>query len=72
MKSARARPRASRGCAYCLRRPSGEARIRSGLLFPPEVGLVRGEIVSLGRRGLDLNRSQQSLRFVLMVVTSRV
>jgi hypothetical protein len=28
--------------------------------------------VSLGRRGLDLNRAHQSLGFVLRVVTSRV
>jgi hypothetical protein len=28
--------------------------------------------VSLGRRGLDLNCANQSLRFVLMMVTSRV
>jgi hypothetical protein len=40
------------------------------LLFPPEAGLGRGEIASLGRRGLDLNRAHQSLWFVLMVVTS--
>jgi hypothetical protein len=30
-----------------LRSPSGEARIRLGLLFPPEAGLGRGEIASL-------------------------
>jgi hypothetical protein len=30
-----------------LRGPSGEARIRLGLLFLPEAGLGRGEIVSL-------------------------
>jgi hypothetical protein len=46
-KPARAGPRASRGCARCLRRPSGEAWIRLGLLFLPEAGLERGEIASL-------------------------
>jgi hypothetical protein len=34
--------------------------------------LGSGEIASLGRRGLDLNRARQSLRFVLRVVTRRV
>jgi hypothetical protein len=48
------------------------ALFRLGLLFPPETGIGRGEIVSLGRRGLDLNRAHQSLQFLLMVVTSRV
>jgi hypothetical protein len=43
-----------------------------GLLFPPEAGLGRGEVASLGRRGLVLNRAHQSLRFVLRVLTSRV
>jgi hypothetical protein len=46
-KSARAGPRASRMSACCLRRPSGEAWIFLGLLFLPEVGLGRGEVVSL-------------------------
>jgi hypothetical protein len=46
-KPARAGPRASRRCARCLRRPSGEAWIHLGLLFLPEAGLGRGEIVSL-------------------------
>jgi hypothetical protein len=46
-KPARAGVRASRGCVRCLKRPSDEARIRLGLLFPPEAGLGRGEIVSL-------------------------
>jgi hypothetical protein len=71
-KFARAGLRASRGCAHCLRRPSGEARIRPGLLFPPEAKLGRGEIVSLGRRGLDLNRAYQSLQFVLKMFSSQV
>jgi hypothetical protein len=44
----------------------------SGTTVPPEAGLRRGEIASLGRRGLDLNRAHQSLRFVPRVVTSRV
>jgi hypothetical protein len=43
-----------------------------GLLFPPEAGLGRGEIMSLGRRGLDLNRAHQSLWFVLKTFSSRV
>ena len=30
-----------------MRRPSGEARIHLGLLFLPEAGLGRGEIVPL-------------------------
>jgi hypothetical protein len=59
---------------------SGKSRVRP----PPEEALergvnssgttvpARGEIASLGRRGLDLNHAHQSLRFVLMVVTSRV
>jgi hypothetical protein len=47
VKPVRAGPRASRGCARFLRRPSGEAWIRLGLLFPLEAGLERGEIVSL-------------------------
>jgi hypothetical protein len=72
MKPAQAGLRASRGCAHCLRRSSGEAWIRPGLLFPPEAGLGRGEIASLGRRVLDPNRAHQSLRFVLRVLTSRV
>jgi hypothetical protein len=38
-KPARAGPRESRGGARCLRRPSGEAWIRLGLLFSPEAGL---------------------------------
>jgi hypothetical protein len=46
-KPARARPQASRRGARCLRRPSGEAWIHLGLLFLPEAGLGRGEIVSL-------------------------
>jgi hypothetical protein len=46
-KPARAGPWTSRRCARCLRRPSGEAWIRLGLLFLPEAGLGRGEIVSL-------------------------
>jgi hypothetical protein len=46
-KPARAGPQASRGCACCLRRPSGEAWIHLGLLFLSEAGLGRGEIVSL-------------------------
>jgi hypothetical protein len=40
-------PRSSQRCARCLRRPSGEAWILLGLLFLPEAGLGRGEIVSL-------------------------
>jgi hypothetical protein len=44
-KFARAWLRASRGCAHCLRRPSGEAWIRPELLCLPEVG--RDEITSL-------------------------
>jgi hypothetical protein len=71
-KSARAWLRASRGCALCLRRPSGEAWICLGLLFPPEAGLGWDEIASLGRRGLDLNRAYQSLRFVLKMFPSQV
>jgi hypothetical protein len=39
MEPARARPWESRGGARCLRRPSGEAWTRLGLLFPPEAGL---------------------------------
>jgi hypothetical protein len=50
----------------------GQAWIRLGLLFPPEAGLERGEIASLGRRGLVLNHAHQSLQFVLRVVASRV
>jgi hypothetical protein len=46
-KPARAGPRASRRCARCLRRPSGETWIHLGLLFLPEAELGRGEIVSL-------------------------
>jgi hypothetical protein len=38
-KPARAGPRLSRGGAYRLRRPSGEAWIRLGPLFLPEAGL---------------------------------
>jgi hypothetical protein len=48
-KPARAGPRASRRCARCLRRPSGEAWICLGLLFLHEAGLGWGEIVSLVR-----------------------
>jgi hypothetical protein len=64
---------------------SGEPRVRplpeealgrgvnsSGTTVPARGGLGRGEIASLGRRGLDLNRAHQSLQFVLMVVTSCV
>jgi hypothetical protein len=47
VKPARAGPWASWRCACCLRRPSGEAWIRLGLLFLPEAGLGRGRIVSL-------------------------
>jgi hypothetical protein len=47
---------------------SGESRVRPLL----EEALGRGEIASLCRRGLDLNRAHQSLRFVLRVVTGRV
>jgi hypothetical protein len=46
MKPARAGVRARRGCVRCLKRPSGEARIRLGLLFPSEAELGRGEIAS--------------------------
>jgi hypothetical protein len=69
-------------CPSCA---SGESRVRpppeealgrgvnsSGTTVPAEAGLGRGEIASLGRRDLDLNRAHQSLRFALMVVTSRV
>jgi hypothetical protein len=35
------------GAPVALRRPSGEAWIRLGLLFLPEAGLERGEIASL-------------------------
>jgi hypothetical protein len=64
---------------------SGEPRVRplpeetlgrgvnsSRTTVPPEAGVGRGEIASLGWRGLDLNRAHQSLQLVPMVVTSRV
>jgi hypothetical protein len=47
---------------------SGEPRVRP---LPVEA-LGRGEIASLGRRGLDLNRAYQSLQFVLKTFSSRV
>jgi hypothetical protein len=43
-KPARARSRESRGCACCLRRSSGEAWIRPGLLLLPEAGLGQGRV----------------------------
>jgi hypothetical protein len=49
-----------------------EALIRPGLQFLPEAGFGRDEIVSLGRRGLDLNRAYQSLRFILKMFSSHV
>jgi hypothetical protein len=48
------------------------ALILPGLVFLPEAGLGRGEIASLGRRGLDLNHAYQSLRFVLKMFSSHV
>jgi hypothetical protein len=44
----------------------------SGTTVPARGQARRGEIASLGRRGLDLNRAHQSLRFVLRMVTNRV
>jgi hypothetical protein len=46
--------------------------IRRVLVAPPGGGLGRGEIASLGNRGLDLNRAYQSLRFVLKMFSSQV
>jgi hypothetical protein len=69
-KPARAGPRASRRCARCLRRPSGEVWIWLGLLFLLEAGLGRGEIMSLERTELwpELRPSGLCI-FVLMGVT---
>ena len=49
-----------------------EALIRPGLQFLPEAGFGRDEIVSLGRRGLDLNCAYQSLQFVLKMFSGQV
>jgi hypothetical protein len=38
----------------------------------PRLGSGEARSRPLGRRSLDLNRVHQALRFVLMVVTSRV
>jgi hypothetical protein len=43
----------------------------SGTTVPPEAGLGRGEIASLGRQSLDFDSSRQSSRFALKVFTSR-
>jgi hypothetical protein len=66
----------------CLRLASGEPRVRPlpeealGRGANPsgttEAGLGRGEIASLGRRGLALNRAYQSLRFVLKMFFGQV
>ena len=52
----------------CLSLASGEPRVRP----LPEDALGRGEIVSLGRQGLALNRAYQSLWFVLKMFSSQV
>jgi hypothetical protein len=44
----------------------------SGATVPPEAGLGRGEIASLGRRSFDFDPNCQSSRFVLKVFSSRV
>jgi hypothetical protein len=42
-----------------------------GTTVPPEVGLGRGETVSLGRRSFDFDPSRKPSWFALKVFTSR-
>jgi hypothetical protein len=71
-KPARAGVRASRGCVRCLKRPSARREFVWDYCSRPRLGSGGARPRPLSRRSLDLNRAHQSLKLVLMVVTSRV